>query len=271
VAAHRLFAPASRRARRAGVPEVEPPSSRWQVNLRQDLRAAWRGLARQAGVSITIVGALALGLAANATIFALGDALVLRPFRFAGVDRTVLIASAGDDEPFFDRSSVTPGDFADWTERTSGVLSHVAGLEWWNANLSGRDYPEQVAGFRVLRVHVHISAERAADTQVRPPASVEAPRSGEDNGTYERVHDEADAAVRPPARVLPLVERIAVLEPAAGEHGSSHEVRQAPDAPQVSSGGDVVVRTSELARVVRAESERASQRELVGRKGRRIE
>ena len=114
-----------------------------------DVRAAWRALWQQPAVSLTIITTLALGLAANATIFALSDAIVLRPFRFAGVDRTVVVASAADSDQFFDRESVARGDFVEWQERTSDTFGQLAAIEWWNANLSGQQYPEQLAAFRV--------------------------------------------------------------------------------------------------------------------------
>ena len=119
------------------------------MRLWHDVRAAWRALWQQPAVSLTIITTLALGLAANATIFALSDAIVLRPFRFAGVDRTVVVASAADADQFFDRESVARGDFVEWQERTSDTFGHLAAIEWWNANLSGQQYPEQLAAFRV--------------------------------------------------------------------------------------------------------------------------
>ena len=114
------------------------------MRLWYDMRAGWRALRQQPAVSLTIVATLALGLAANATIFALSDAIVLRPFRFAGVDRTVVIASAADTDQFFDRESVARGDFLEWQERTTDTFRHLAAIEWWNANLSGQEYPEQL-------------------------------------------------------------------------------------------------------------------------------
>ena len=130
-------------------PDIPDSHSRWSMRLSYDLRAAWRALWQQPAVSLTIVATLALGLAANATIFALSDAIVLRPFRFAGVDRTVLIASAADTDQFFDRESVARGDFLEWQERTTDTFGQLAAIEWWNANLSGQEYPEQLPAFRV--------------------------------------------------------------------------------------------------------------------------
>ena len=71
-----------------------------------------------------------------------------------------------------------------------------------------------------------LSTEEASHSEVRAPASVEAPRAGEDDRPDKRVHHDASAAVRSPAGALPLVEGVAVLEPASCEDGSAHEVGQ---------------------------------------------
>ena len=149
ISVHFVLAPRSARWRSWMPPQIDPPSGRWTVDLRYDLRAAWRSVTQQPAVSATIVLTLALGLAANATMFALGDALVLRPFRFAGVDRSVVVASVSDTDQFISRQSVTPGDFIEWTERTGDTFSSLAALQWWDANLSGEALPEQVPAFRV--------------------------------------------------------------------------------------------------------------------------
>jgi predicted permease len=149
VALHFVLAPRRARGRSWMPPQIDPPVGRWTMDLRYDLRAAWRSVRQQPAVSATIVLTLALGLAANAVIFALGDALVLRPFRFAGVDRTVVIASVSDSEQFLSRHSVTPGDFVDWTEQAGETFSGLSAIEWWDANLSGDALPEQVPAFRV--------------------------------------------------------------------------------------------------------------------------
>ena len=74
-----------------------------------------------------------------------------------------------------------------------------------------------------------------------------------------------------PSGVLPLLERISVLEPAAGEHGSAYEVGQAADAPKVSAYDDVVLGAAQLARAVCTQPERGAQCELIRRQRHGIE
>lgn len=139
--------PAVTPRRRTGVAELEAMSlgSGWV----REFRHAWRALWQRPGLSAVIIGTLALALAANAVIFNLADALYLRPFRFAEVDRLVVIASdTSSDKPYFDRESVAPADFQDWSRAATSVRELVA-LEWWDPTYSGVERPEQVHGFRV--------------------------------------------------------------------------------------------------------------------------
>jgi putative ABC transport system permease protein len=129
-------------------PEPEEPRAGVIPMLWQDLRYAWRNVWHQPALSATVALVLAVALAANATTFALIDALVLRPFRYPGVDRAVLVASAGH-ELFFDRASVAPGDFLDWREQAIDVFDRLAAVDWWDPDYTRNGPPQQLAGFRV--------------------------------------------------------------------------------------------------------------------------
>lgn len=138
-------APARRRAATVAAIEATGLGSGWG----REWRHAWRAIAQRPGLSAVIVGTLALALTANAVIFNLADALYLRPFRFADVDRLVLMASdTSTDTPYFDRESVAPADFLDWTRGVT-TLRELSAVAWWDPNLSGIERPEQVHGFHV--------------------------------------------------------------------------------------------------------------------------
>jgi predicted permease len=150
IAAHRAAARLSPARRSAPLASPEPPDPHagrvaW---LGHDLRAAWRSLRHQPALSATVVVVLALGLAANATIFAIADAIVLRPFRYPGVERAAIVASDAH-EAFYDRESVAPGDFLDWREQTGGIFDRLAAVEWWDPQLLPDGPPQQLTGFKV--------------------------------------------------------------------------------------------------------------------------
>ena len=56
--------------------------TRWLDELMQDVRFAARMLVRDRGFALTVVIVLALGIGANAAIFSVVDALMLRPLPF---------------------------------------------------------------------------------------------------------------------------------------------------------------------------------------------
>ena len=59
--------------------------------LWRDFRLAARLLAHQRAFAVVVVLTLAVGLAANATVLALVDGLVLRPFPLRDIDRLVQV------------------------------------------------------------------------------------------------------------------------------------------------------------------------------------
>jgi len=127
---------------------TQEPGTSWRSGLTRDALYAWRAVRQRPGVSGIVVATLALALAANATTFSLMDAIVLRPYRFAGVDRLMAAASQAPSATLFDRETVSPADFREW-QRDVKAVEKFAAFEWWDANLSGVENPEQVPGFKV--------------------------------------------------------------------------------------------------------------------------
>jgi putative ABC transport system permease protein len=127
---------------------AQEPGGSWTAGLTRDVLYAWRAVAQRPALSAVIVTTLALALAANATTFSLLDAIVLRPYRFDGVDRLMAVASQVQGAPFYDRETVSRADFRDW-QRDAKSVKQLAAFEWWQPNLSGIDNPEQIPGFKV--------------------------------------------------------------------------------------------------------------------------
>ncbi len=111
------------------------------------LHVATRSLLKRPGLTSLVVLTLALGLGANAAIFAIIDALVLRPFPAADTERIVTVAQTAPDSQWR-RGTVAPANFLDW-RRQADVFAHLAAFDWWDVNLVGRDQPEHVQGFFV--------------------------------------------------------------------------------------------------------------------------
>ena len=121
---------------------------RWWSGLNRDFRYAWRSIMQRPALSAVVVITLAVALTANSTTFSLFDALVLRPYRFEGVDRLLAVSTRTPDDTLVDRINVSAADFRDWRERASSV-GQWSMYYWWDAMLSGVDQPEQVPGFLV--------------------------------------------------------------------------------------------------------------------------
>lgn len=137
----------------------------WWSGLPRDARYAWRAIAQRPAFSSAIVMTLALALAANSTTFSLLDALVLRPYRFPGVERLIVATTVAPGDDFFDRANVTGADFREWRDQVTTV-SQWAMYRWWEPNLSGVDVPEVVPGhlvspgfFRLLGVSPALGRE----------------------------------------------------------------------------------------------------------------
>ena len=62
-------------------------------------RTAVRSIARRSSLALTIVVTLALGIGANAAIFSVIDAVLLKPLPFPAADRLVRLYEAPEARP----------------------------------------------------------------------------------------------------------------------------------------------------------------------------
>src|SRR6185369_2946035 len=91
----------------------------------QDLRYAWRWLLRSPGFAAVAILSLALGIGANTAIFAILDALLLRPLPVAEPARLIDIYTSGASGDTFSSSSVPDlHDFQARTQTLSGVIGY---------------------------------------------------------------------------------------------------------------------------------------------------
>ena len=107
----------------------------------QDLRFGGRTLRRNPGFAVIAVVTLALGIGANAAIFSVVNAVLLRPLPWHEPDRAVMIWSRWTA---FDKTWVASGEVVDYRRRTR-TLDSVATWNDGQANLTGEGDPERVA------------------------------------------------------------------------------------------------------------------------------
>jgi putative ABC transport system permease protein len=127
----------------------------WLEDLGRDVRLGLRSLLRAPAFSIVAVLCLALGIGANAALFSVLNAVLLRPLPYTEPDRLVRIyekMSTGG------QGSVSFLNFQDWQTQGTGFTG-LAGYEMASRNLQGSDAPERIRAcetmpglFSILRV-----------------------------------------------------------------------------------------------------------------------
>ncbi len=114
---------------------------------------AVRGLLRRPAFAAVAILTLALGIGANAAIFSVFDAVLLRPLPYDESDRIVMpweFSTEIQQRLGFDRLPSSPADFADYLERNT-VFESFASMRTDQVNLTGGGEPERIGGVRVSR------------------------------------------------------------------------------------------------------------------------
>lgn len=117
----------------------------------QSFRYAFRALIRRPGFAALAILALALGLGANAAIFRVFDAVLLRPLPYPDADRIVMPWEFNADiqqRLGFDRLPSSAADFLDYLDRNT-AFDHFASMRTEQVNLTGRGEPERIGAVRV--------------------------------------------------------------------------------------------------------------------------
>jgi putative ABC transport system permease protein len=99
-------------------------------SLSRDFRFALRQLAKSPAFTFTAVLTLALGIGANASVFSVLSALLLRPLPFAHPDRLVRVYSLIHNEPV----GPSPVDARDFAQQNR-TFEHLAVFDQWRKNV----------------------------------------------------------------------------------------------------------------------------------------
>src|SRR4051812_8462786 len=110
--------------------------------LLQDFKFATRSLRKHVGFAAIAIATLALGIGANAAMFAVVNAVILRPLPFPDSDRLVRITA---DMTGFGTTDigVSPPELYDYRDR-SDLFDEISGVYPIDANLTEVDQPERV-------------------------------------------------------------------------------------------------------------------------------
>ncbi|MGE0812895.1 MAG: ADOP family duplicated permease [Vicinamibacterales bacterium] len=110
--------------------------------LLRDVARAWRGLRRAPAFTAAALATLALGVAANAAIFGVAHALLIRPLPFRAPDRLVFVWADQTAEGY-PRAPLSGPELMDLDER-GARFEGFAGIWATTAALTGDDEPEQL-------------------------------------------------------------------------------------------------------------------------------
>ena len=115
--------------------------------LLQDLRHGLRVLAKNPGFAAVSVLTLALGIGANATIFSLVDAVILRPLPYPEPEQLVGLGQWRNQKgEGYIQTGVSAPNVADIAK--AGVFQYVAYCRWSGFNITEGNRPETVRGIK---------------------------------------------------------------------------------------------------------------------------
>ena len=104
------------------------------LELRQDLRHAFRALRRRPGFTVLVALTLALGIGANTAIFTVVNSVLLEPLPYLDTDRLVMVWSRWEA---FDKTWVSPAELSDYREQCRTLEQVGAWYTGFNLSLTG--------------------------------------------------------------------------------------------------------------------------------------
>src|SRR4029077_20524831 len=90
---------------------------------------------------------LALGIGANAAIFSVGYAMLMRPLPYADADRLVILHPMNPSHGVF-WTTVAPANLLDWQAQATSFEA-IAGYRWRTVDLVDGDRSERLRGLHI--------------------------------------------------------------------------------------------------------------------------
>jgi putative ABC transport system permease protein len=118
-------------------------------SILKDIRYSVRSLLKHPGFTAVVVATLAVGIAANTTIFSTVDALLLHPFSFPNQERLLVMWEQNPAVGTM-HGSVAPGNFTDWREQNQTCEQLVA-IDQAYFDLSDNTHPDRFPGYSVTQ------------------------------------------------------------------------------------------------------------------------
>jgi putative ABC transport system permease protein len=115
------------------------------MNTLQDIRYGFRMLIKRPSFTIIVVLTMALGIAANTTIFSAVDAVLINPLPYQDPDRLVAVWETNKQlsPEAWDKNEVAMGNFRDFRSRNK-VFEQLGSLFTADVNLTGVGDPERI-------------------------------------------------------------------------------------------------------------------------------
>src|SRR5437773_6308524 len=115
--------------------------------LRQDLRYACRTFVRAPGFTLLAIATIAVGVGANAAIFSVVNATLLRPLPFPR-DTELVLVSLANRQTKQNNNNSNPANFLDWRVRNHSFTG-LAAFRESSVTVSSGDHPERLNGAMV--------------------------------------------------------------------------------------------------------------------------
>ncbi len=130
------------------------------ASLWQDLRYAVRAFLHAPAFAVIAIATIAVGIGANAAIFSVVNAVLLRPLPYPRANELVIVEQ-GDRVTRQRGGDATPANFLDWRQRSRSFRGLAAFLQMMPTVLLG-DTPERVHGAQVSGMFFDLLEVQAA-------------------------------------------------------------------------------------------------------------